>query len=156
MATCEIWLPMRYGYLWDMATCEIWLPVRYGYLWDMATCEILLPTRYCLPATYGYPGYIATCGIYACNMLAITGYLFPVIAPIQRYWLPTWYGCSFAGDWLFEGMRKSATSCNLVEVSITPKKRASIQYQEEAGMWIWGMISGVGAIRYSVPTDFWT
>ena len=31
-----------------------------------------------------------------------------------------------------------ATSSNLVEVSITPNKRASIQYQEEAGMWICG------------------
>ena len=95
----------------------------------------------------------------ACKILAITQCLILVLIYTARYdslWLPARYGCSFAGDWLFEGMRKSATSCNLVEVSITPKKRASIQYQEEAGMWIWGMISGVGAIRYSVPTDFWT
>ena len=39
---------------------------------------------------------------------------------------------------MFEGMRKRATSSKLEEVSITPNKRASIQYQEEAGMWICG------------------
>ena len=40
---------------------------------------------------------------------------------------------------MFEGMRKGAKSFNLVEVSITGNKRTqgvSIQYQEEAGIWI--------------------
>ena len=57
MATWEVWLPERYGYLPDMRACKIlaiteclilvltytarydslWLPGRYGYLGDMAT-----------------------------------------------------------------------------------------------------------------------
>ena len=41
MATCEIWLPVRYGYLRDIAsdaillTCDIWLPRIYCYLRDI-------------------------------------------------------------------------------------------------------------------------
>ena len=42
---------------------------------------------------------------------------------------------------LVEGMRKRAKSFNSVEVSITPNDKTqgvSIQYQQEAGIWICG------------------
>ena len=70
MATREIWLPARYGYLRDMASDAI---CHQG---DMATHEILLQTRL---------GYLRD--MLAYKMLAISGFLFPVISPIQLYCL---------------------------------------------------------------------
>ena len=40
MATCEIWLPARYGFRRDLP------PGRYGYPRDIASDAIGLPARY--------------------------------------------------------------------------------------------------------------
>ena len=98
MATCEIWLPVRYGYLRDISykripissdltypailpVSEIWLPARYNYLRDMATREIWILTRY---------GYLR--GMTTCKILAIGRFLFLVISPIPLYCLLARYG----------------------------------------------------------------
>ena len=90
MGTCEILLPARYGYLQNISTCKILLPARNGYLQEMTTCKISLPNATCkilLPTRYGYLRDIA-----ASEILAITGYQFPLIPPIQWHCLLARYG----------------------------------------------------------------
>ena len=106
-----------YGYQRDIAPIEKWLPTRVCDLREIATCERLLPARYArlqdisynhisissdltysviLPDSEIYwdisaSGIIARYwylwDICACNISTITGCLFPVISPIQRFWL---------------------------------------------------------------------
>ena len=144
MATCEILLPTRF------ATREIWLPARYCFRRDLATRGIWLPASdvIWLPERYVYPRDIASRVIwppvrYAC-LQDVSYKRIPISSDLTYLTIltATWYGCAFAGElWLFEGMRKRAKSFNLVQVSISPNKKTqavSIQYQEEAVIWICG------------------
>ena len=110
MATCEIWLPERYGYLRDIASDAIWLPARYGSLQDISfkqipissdltypailpVCEIWLPARYCfrrdlLPGRYGYPRDIAS------DVIRPPGrYGYPRDIASDVIWPPARYAC---------------------------------------------------------------
>ena len=92
-----IWLPARYACLQDISDKRIPISsdlnylviLRYGYQRDIVTSGIWLPAIYCEWDNRE---------IYACNILAIAGCLFPMILPTWRYWLLAWYGCSFTGE----------------------------------------------------------
>ena len=98
MASCGLWPPVDYGFLWLMASCGLWLPVAYGSMWLMASCGLWPPVAYgpcglwslvaygllwlmapCglwPPVAYGFLWLMASCGLwppvtyfFLCNLL---------------------------------------------------------------------------------------
>ena len=43
MASCGLWPPVAYGFLWLMPPCGLWPPVAHGLLWLMAFCGLWPP-----------------------------------------------------------------------------------------------------------------
>ena len=90
-----------YDYLRDMATCEIWLPERYGYLRDMRAYKILAITE-CLILVLTYTarydslwlpaGYGCQRDITHSRTSASSDPIYPAILPDSEIWLPVRYG----------------------------------------------------------------
>ena len=106
-----LWLPVRYACLQNIT--YTWMPFQvicnidsqrdmtlYGYQPPIQLyCLIVRYTQILLMGYYYKRDnrYWYLWDICACNILTISGCLFPVILPIWRYWLPTRYGYSVAG-----------------------------------------------------------